>query len=402
MNIQYLGLETILIIIEYIYTMTSSEPVEDFLQVDLPIPGQNYVVLSFLSPEKILRKKELYLIKHFLKDTLTDASEVKRLIELLSDQKELSYNEVEDMFESYLLRKMKTIYQQYDEENDFQTSVRGVKLRGTYNTYKEADIRSKVLKRKDPNFETWIGQVGYWLPWEPRTDDNEVEEVFADNRLNNLMSKKKENTEEKEEVFDPATQAKMEAQRREQELNQLSKTYEDKLVEEKDSFESRTQAKKDAASKEANERKAFQKAQREEMETKEKTNRDKKGKKRKKKHSHSTKSTKSTQTSEEPTTTTNETTTETVDKRAEAETKIKELRDILDQREKKYEEVMAEQNQSNEISVNNDVVLNGPDIFDSPTSDPWMQKKLEEQSTVVTDTVEEENVNLDQVLKKIL
>jgi len=31
---------------------------EDFLEVDKPIPGQNYACLSFVSPENIIKQKE--------------------------------------------------------------------------------------------------------------------------------------------------------------------------------------------------------------------------------------------------------------------------------------------------------------------------------------------------------
>ena len=34
---------------------------EDFLTVDKPIPGQNYACLSFVSPEKIIKNKEIYI-----------------------------------------------------------------------------------------------------------------------------------------------------------------------------------------------------------------------------------------------------------------------------------------------------------------------------------------------------
>ena len=33
---------------------------EDFLEVDQSVPGQNYVCLSFLSPENVLKQKEMY------------------------------------------------------------------------------------------------------------------------------------------------------------------------------------------------------------------------------------------------------------------------------------------------------------------------------------------------------
>ena len=39
---------------------------EDFLDEDTEIPGQRYVLLSFLSPEKVLEKKDLFFFKRFL------------------------------------------------------------------------------------------------------------------------------------------------------------------------------------------------------------------------------------------------------------------------------------------------------------------------------------------------
>ena len=46
----------------------SKEIVEDFLEVDQPIPGQNYVCMSFISPEEVLKKKEIHFIHNFLKE----------------------------------------------------------------------------------------------------------------------------------------------------------------------------------------------------------------------------------------------------------------------------------------------------------------------------------------------
>ena len=39
---------------------------EDFLEVDRPVPGQNYACLSFISPENVLKEKELYLFHKFM------------------------------------------------------------------------------------------------------------------------------------------------------------------------------------------------------------------------------------------------------------------------------------------------------------------------------------------------
>ena len=52
--------------------MSSREVIEDFLEVDQPVPGQNFVCLSFISPEKIIKRREALLVKEFAKSLLKD------------------------------------------------------------------------------------------------------------------------------------------------------------------------------------------------------------------------------------------------------------------------------------------------------------------------------------------
>ena len=76
----------------------------------------------------------------------------------------------------------------------FQTSVRGVKVRGTYDTLKEAQVRAKVLQRRDPNFHVFVGQVGYWLPWDPEADNVSGQE-YAESHLNRVVEQYNKNRE---------------------------------------------------------------------------------------------------------------------------------------------------------------------------------------------------------------
>ena len=52
---------------------------EDFLSVDTPIPGQNYTCLSFVSPEKELANKNIFMIHNFLKNILVALRHLKNL-----------------------------------------------------------------------------------------------------------------------------------------------------------------------------------------------------------------------------------------------------------------------------------------------------------------------------------
>ena len=79
----------------------------------------------------------------------------------------------------------------YDERNNFKTNVRGIKVRGVFQSKQEADARAVKLHRSDSNFHVFVGQVGYWLPFNPCADNIE-DEHFGDDQLNNLMQKYKE------------------------------------------------------------------------------------------------------------------------------------------------------------------------------------------------------------------
>ena len=94
------------------------------LSEDPAIPGQKFVVLSFLSPERV---------------------------------------------------------------KGSEPGVRGLKVRGVYATREEAETRCKYIRDSvDNKFDVFLGEVGKWLPWDNR--EHVEEEVYADQALNNLMN----------------------------------------------------------------------------------------------------------------------------------------------------------------------------------------------------------------------
>merc|ERR1711907_664872 len=121
---------------------------EDFLNVDKPIPGQNFVCLSFISPEKTLKNKDIYFMSEFLKNLVTKLNEK-------NPDLNLEYNNVKKEYDDYLFNNKEDLEKVFFEENNFQTTVRGI-----YDTRKEADIRSKVLQKIDSSHNVYIGQVG--------------------------------------------------------------------------------------------------------------------------------------------------------------------------------------------------------------------------------------------------
>ena len=98
--------------------MSSENEQEDFLTVDDPIRGQNFVCISFLSPEAVIKNKELFFMHKFL--------------EQISEEYKLKDSNLIDKFEDFKYKNEKSLNDTYNEENDFKTNVRGVKVRGVF------------------------------------------------------------------------------------------------------------------------------------------------------------------------------------------------------------------------------------------------------------------------------
>jgi hypothetical protein len=98
--------------------------------------------------------------------------------------------------------------------NDYKTSMRGLKVRGVYDTYKEANVRAQVLRKKDPSFNVFVGQVGYWLPWDPECE-SVPEQEYQEGQLNELVKKYKENLNNRDDLYEQVKNERIEKARRE-------------------------------------------------------------------------------------------------------------------------------------------------------------------------------------------
>ena len=82
----------------------------------------------------------------------------------------------------------KQLENKFNVDHKFQTNVRGVKVRGVYETKEAAERRAKKLQTLDSDFSVFVGQVGFWLPWDPNEDSVE-DEHFKNSQLNDIMEK---------------------------------------------------------------------------------------------------------------------------------------------------------------------------------------------------------------------
>lgn len=186
----------------------------DYLDEDKPIKNQNFCLLSFISPEDVIKNKETYYIKAFLdkfsKDMDTLFNGLKNInpnnIELIDNiKKEHNYLfNIDELDSQYKFSKSineNDVERLYHKDNNFQTSMRGIKVRGVFDTIEEARMRSEFLKKQDKNHNIFIGQVGCWCPWSPNPDDLENQE-YSETQLNTLMKEYKKNQESKDDIFE--------------------------------------------------------------------------------------------------------------------------------------------------------------------------------------------------------
>jgi hypothetical protein len=199
---------------------------EDFLEVDSRIPGQNYCCLSFLSPEKVIKNKEVFFVTKFLHHVFNDKEQYTEDIrKKLADNKNITYKYINELYLDWKFNKLTEMELEFSEMNDYQTSMRGIKVRGTYETQKEAKKRADILRKKDPNFSVFVAQVGYWLPWDPEPSEIEEQE-YQESELNELMKKYKENIDNRDFIYEKDKQdrlqrAKDEVRKRKEESEKL-------------------------------------------------------------------------------------------------------------------------------------------------------------------------------------
>tara|TARA_R110002074_G_scaffold136000_4_gene280727 strand:+ start:3226 stop:4170 length:945 start_codon:yes stop_codon:yes gene_type:complete len=195
----------------------------DLLDEDKIIAGQKFACLSFISPEQILKQKDIFMFEEFIKTWDFNKSMEKftqflnflsfkyhvnfdkmsdDLKEFVKDEKDsLIKSNISDEYKNFTDENDEKIDKAFGEKHDFQTSVRGIKVRGVFPTQQEAELRCKMLRQVDPNHDIYVGPVGTWIPFHPEAyKTGKVE--YMEETLNELMSEKKKNEDKAKDEFD--------------------------------------------------------------------------------------------------------------------------------------------------------------------------------------------------------
>jgi hypothetical protein len=195
----------------------------DLLDEDKSIAGQKFACLSFISPEHILKQREVFMFEEFIKTWEFSKSMEKftqflnflsfkyhvdfdkvtaDLQEFTKDEKvNLMKSNMDDDYKNFLDENEDRLEKVFGEKHEFQTSIRGIKVRGVFPNQQEAELRCKMLRQVDPNHDIYVGPVGTWIPFHPEAyKTGRVE--YMEETLNELMSEKKKNEEKAKDEFD--------------------------------------------------------------------------------------------------------------------------------------------------------------------------------------------------------
>ena len=184
---------------------------------------------------KIIKQKNAFLNEKFIQwldydwkvkgmekfmDFLSKKYSLK-IDDLLKDMQEfakihnddIKKTDIMEQYQVFLLKNEKDLDTEFTEKVKFRTNVRGVKIRRVFANLEEAQMFCKVLQRKYPRDNLYLGKVGCWLPWDP--SEHIMPDVeYAEKELNELMRKYKENEVNKDIFFEERKKEKMEEQRK--------------------------------------------------------------------------------------------------------------------------------------------------------------------------------------------
>ena len=202
---------------------TKNDKYIDLLDEDKPIAGQAFCCISFISPEQIIKQKEMFYMDEFVKDWDISKSFEKfnQFLNFISYKYSLSFedltqdmssfittegaemrkNNLLDNYKNFLDKNETKLENAFNSLNHFKTSVRGIKMRGCFPSQPEAEARAKMLREADPNHDVYVGPVGMWMPFHPEAyKTGRVE--YLETELNQLMHEKTNNEARAKEDFD--------------------------------------------------------------------------------------------------------------------------------------------------------------------------------------------------------
>jgi hypothetical protein len=195
----------------------------DLLDEDPKLVRQKWGCFSFITPSKILKNREMFYFESFVKqwETSTNINQFEKFVGFLSfkyklkvnsvmddyigfiteEKAKLSESTIRDDFANYLDKNEEALLKQFNEENQFQTSILGFKSRGHFDTEEEAKAHAKKLQNMDIYHNIFVGPVGVWIAFDPEPDKT-GDVQYSEEKLNQLHHEKQKNAAKAKEEFE--------------------------------------------------------------------------------------------------------------------------------------------------------------------------------------------------------
>jgi hypothetical protein len=117
------------------------------------------------------------------------------------ERENLVATNMSDEYKSFIDNNEEELEKSFAVVCNFQTCTRGLKIRGSYPSQEEAELRCKMLREIDPNHDVFVGPVGMWMPWDPEAYKTGRVEYLED-ELNQLMQEKNKNESSAKTAFE--------------------------------------------------------------------------------------------------------------------------------------------------------------------------------------------------------
>jgi hypothetical protein len=187
------------------------------------VSGQQWGVYSFISPEREIRRREMFMFEQFVRQwsyttSVTAFSEFMQfmsvkhaipieslqadLAEFIADKtNNLASLDVSDEFTGYVETHFEKLDEKYEKKHGFETSVRGFAAIGNFSTEEKAGEHARKIREINSDHDILVTKNFHWVPFDP--DRYRIANVdYLNPELNRLHQEKKENAAKAKAEFD--------------------------------------------------------------------------------------------------------------------------------------------------------------------------------------------------------
>ena len=221
----------------------------DYLKEDPDIPNQRFCCLSFIEPrdQKVMTQKEVFMASKFISYFIDEYQTAKEftsnpnneITDEIKSKLDLSEQNITKHYKGYRKTHFTEMSNEFNKKHNPNEAitVSGVKVRGSYRNYEEAQNRANEMREFEPAVNVLVGQVGYWLPYDPENMED-IKANFREEKLNEIYGQRQEAIDKAKAQFDDRKQKMVDKNKQEQELKKKlfnSETHEERKEEDSSS-----------------------------------------------------------------------------------------------------------------------------------------------------------------------